>query len=52
MDDKGEPCELPNEPPVTINVDGEPCLQPPATLEFYPKQLWIRGAQEVSWDEV
>jgi diacylglycerol kinase family enzyme len=52
VDEKGEPCELSHEPPVTINVDGEPCLQTPATFEFYPKQLWIRGAQEVSWDKV
>ena len=52
VDENGEPCELSHEPPVTINVDGEPCLQTPATLEFYPKQLWIRGAQEVSWDKV
>ena len=52
VDEEGEPCELSHDPPVTINVDGEPCLQTPAILEFYPKQLWIRGAQEVSWDKV
>ena len=47
-----EPVDIAHDPPLPINVDGEPCLQTPATLEFYPKQLWIRGAQEVSWDEV
>ena len=33
-----------------INVDGEPCLQTPAIIEFHPKQLWLRGSKDVSWD--
>ena len=51
VDEEGEPCELSHDPPMTINVDGEPCLQTPAILEFYPNQLWIRGAHDVSWDK-
>ncbi len=47
-----EPVDIAHDPPLPINVDGEPCMQTPASIEFYPKQLWIRGAQEVSWDKV
>ena len=52
VNQENEPVDIAHDPPLPINVDGEPCLQTPAILEFYPKQLWIRGAQEVSWDEV
>lgn len=45
-----EPVDIAHDPPLPINVDGEPCLQTPASLEFYPKQLWIRGSKDVSWD--
>ena len=45
-----EPVDIAHDPPLPINVDGEPCLQTPASLEFYPKQLWIRGSKNVSWD--
>ena len=47
-----EPVDIAHDPPLPINVDGEPCMQTPASIEFYPKQLWIRGAQDVSWDKV
>lgn len=45
-----EPVESPHNPPLPINVDGEPCLQTPAIIEFYPKQLWLRGSKNVPWD--
>jgi len=26
-------------------------MQTPASIEFHPKQLWIRGAKDVSWEK-
>ena len=52
VNQENEPVDIAHDPPLPINVDGEPCMQTPASIEFYPKQLWIRGAQDVSWDKV
>ena len=47
---ENEPVDIAHDPPLPINVDGEPCLQTPAIIEFHPKQLWLRGSKDVSWD--
>jgi diacylglycerol kinase family enzyme len=44
----GRPCEVPVVgQPLVINVDGEPILQAPVTVEWHPAQLRVRGAPEV-----
>jgi diacylglycerol kinase family enzyme len=50
VNQNNEPVNIAHDPPLPINVDGEPCLQTPAIIEFYPKQLWLRGSKNVSWD--
>ncbi len=51
VDADGNPTDLSNDPPLIVQADGEPCLQTPALLEFHPRQLWIRGANQVPWDD-
>ena len=46
----GTPSDNIHNPPLYVQADGEPCLQTPALLEFFDKQLWIRGSKQVSWD--
>ena len=50
VNQNNEPVNIAHDPPLPINVDGEPCLQTPAIIEFHPKQLWLRGSKNVSWD--
>ena len=50
VNQNNEPVNIAHDPPLPINVDGEPCLQTPAIIEFHPKQLWLRGSKDVSWD--
>jgi len=50
VNQNNEPVDIAHDPPLPINVDGEPCLQTPAKIEFHPKQLWLRGSKNVSWD--
>ena len=50
VNQENEPVDIAHDPPLPINVDGEPCLQTPAKIEFHPKQLWLRGSKNVSWD--
>ncbi len=50
VNQNNEPVDIAHDPPLPINVDGEPCLQTPAIIEFHPKQLWLRGSKNVSWD--
>ncbi|MDP6878918.1 MAG: diacylglycerol kinase family protein [Candidatus Marinimicrobia bacterium] len=50
VNQNNEPVDIAHSPPLPINVDGEPCLQTPAIIEFHPKQLWLRGSKDVSWD--
>jgi diacylglycerol kinase family enzyme len=50
VNQNNEPVNVAHDPPLPINVDGEPCLQTPAIIEFHPKQLWLRGSKNVSWD--
>ena len=50
VNQENEPVDIAHDPPLPINVDGEPCLQTPAIIEFHPKQLWLRGSKDVSWD--
>ena len=50
VDGDGNPTDASNDPPLIVQADGEPCLQTPALLEFHTKQLWIQGANQVSWD--
>ena len=50
VNQNNEPVDIAHDPSLPINVDGEPCLQTPARIEFHPKQLWLRGSKDVSWD--
>ncbi len=50
VNENGEPTDKSHTPPLIVQADGEPCLQTPVLLEYYVKQLWIRGSKEVSWD--
>ena len=50
VNQNNEPVDIAHSPPLPINVDGEPCLQTPAIIEFHPKQLWLRGSKDVPWD--
>ena len=50
VNDNNEPVDIAHDPPLPINVDGEPCLQTPAKIEFNSKQLWLRGSKNVSWN--
>ena len=50
VNQENAPVDIVHDPPLPINVDGEPCLQTPAIIEFHPKQLWLRGSKDVSWD--
>ena len=45
-----EPTNESHTPPLIVQADGEPCLQTPALLEFRTGQLWVRGNQNVPWD--
>ena len=50
INQENKPVDIAHDPSLPINVDGEPCLQTPARIEFHPKQLWLRGSKDVSWD--
>ncbi|MDP6906739.1 MAG: diacylglycerol kinase family protein [Candidatus Thalassarchaeaceae archaeon] len=38
-----QPNNNPHNPPMWVQVDGEPCLMAPAVLQFVPNQLTVRG---------
>jgi len=47
VDEEGNPTNIPHDPAMWVQVDGEPCLMTPATIEFHPNQIWIRGAATI-----
>ena len=47
VDDSGNPTSESHNPPVWIQADGEPCLTTPANFDFYPNQIWVRGAEKI-----
>ena len=50
VDENDNPSDESHNPPLYVQADGEPCMQTPALLEYYSKQLWIRGSIQVPWD--
>ena len=42
--------DVPLDFPTYIQADGEPILQLPASLVWYPAQIAARGAPTVAWD--
>ena len=47
IDGDDQPHSVPHDPPMWIQVDGEPCLMTPAIIEFFPDQLTVRGAASI-----
>ncbi len=47
IDENDQPHNAPHDPPMWIQVDGEPCLMTPAVIQFVPDQLTVRGGQSI-----
>lgn len=47
IDDSDRPCDTAHDPPMWIQVDGEPCLMTPAIIQFVPDQLTVRGGASI-----
>ena len=47
IDENGEPNNLPHDPPMWVQVDGEPCLMTPTIIQYVPDQLTVRGANTI-----
>ena len=50
VDKKGKASDQEQVPTSYVNVDGEPCMQLPATYEWVADQILIRGANKVAWE--
>ena len=50
VDQNGQPTNDPHDPPMWIQVDGEPCLMTPAIIQFVPDQLTVRGGPSIPND--
>mmetsp|Transcript_16708 Transcript_16708/g.20611 ORF Transcript_16708/g.20611 Transcript_16708/m.20611 type:complete len:87 (-) Transcript_16708:1400-1660(-) len=48
VDKEGNPSD---ESLLIVQVDGEPILQTPALIEYFPNQILIRGAVVTPWDD-
>jgi diacylglycerol kinase family enzyme len=47
IDDSDRPCDTAHDPPMWVQVDGEPCLMTPAIIQFVPDQLTVRGGASI-----
>ena len=47
IDEDHNPSNQPHEPPMWIQVDGEPCLMTPAIIQFVDDQLTVRGGASI-----
>jgi diacylglycerol kinase family enzyme len=47
IDENDRPTNVPHNPPMWVQVDGEPCLMTPAIIQYVPDQLTVRGANTI-----
>ncbi len=47
IDENNKPSDEPHNPPMWVQVDGEPCLMTPAIIDFFPDQLTVRGGLSI-----
>jgi diacylglycerol kinase family enzyme len=47
IDDSDRPSDTAHDPPMWVQVDGEPCLMTPAIIQFVPDQLTVRGGASI-----
>jgi diacylglycerol kinase family enzyme len=47
IDENNQPSNVPHDPPMWVQVDGEPCLMTPAIIQYVPDQLTVRGGQSI-----
>lgn len=47
IDENDQPSNAPHDPPMWVQVDGEPCLMTPAIIQYVPDQLTVRGAPSI-----
>lgn len=47
IDAEDQPSNVAHDPPMWIQVDGEPCLMTPAIIQFVPAQLTVRGGPTI-----
>lgn len=50
IDENNQPNNTPHDPPMWVQVDGEPCLMTPAIIQYVPDQLTVRGGQTIPND--
>ena len=47
IDENDQPSNRPHDPPMWVQVDGEPCLMTPSIIQYVPDQLTVRGAKAI-----
>jgi len=47
IDENDQPSNTPHNPPMWVQVDGEPCLMTPAIIQYMSDQLTVRGGQSI-----
>ena len=47
IDESDQPSDVPHDPPMWVQVDGDPCLMTPAIIQYVSDQLTVRGGQAI-----
>ena len=47
IDENDQPTSEPHDPPMWIQVDGEPCLMTPPIIQFVSDQKTVRGGPSI-----